>query len=142
MELSGWRTRATESITFIPNCQSYSPINGGLTARTPCIWNHCTPPIAPPLLTVKRPVRSEHAYVTRACLLGPPASTAALQRSLRTMFTNQDGLNPERTERDSAASHPLCSACYPGGGSPSWWRMGAFFFPARSVERLLRLRQQ
>lgn len=118
--------REQPSQSHFPNSQSYSPITSGLSAWTPCLWNHCTPPIASLLLTVKRPVRSEHAYVTRTCLLGPPASTAAVQRSLRTMFTNEDGLNQERTESDSAASHPLCSACYPGGRSPSWWRLGAF----------------
>lgn len=75
------------------------------------------------LLTVKKKDLSvpQQAYVTRACLLRTPASTAALQRSLRTMFTNEDGGKTlERTESDGPASHPLCWACSPGGRSPSW----------------------
>lgn len=48
----------------------------------------------------------------------------------------------ERTERDSPASHPLCSACYPGGRSPSWSRSRASSSQRGVVERLLRLRQQ
>lgn len=48
------------------------------------------PPSCPTRSQVKRPVSFERAYVTRTCLHRAPASTAALQRSLRTMFTNRD----------------------------------------------------
>lgn len=37
--------------------------------------------------------------MTRACLLRTPASTAALQRSLRTMFTNEDGEKPWKGQK-------------------------------------------
>lgn len=39
------------------------------------------------------------------------------------------GKHKKRAESDSPASHPLCSACYPGGRSPSWFAGGEPLLP-------------